>query len=173
MSELPFEKPRSMRIFFIVQDTPRPGGSKTAFINNKTGRAMIVDSCKESKTWRTSVREAAMDAIRKVNWIKPEEEPIKLNINFFLERPAIHYKANLRTRPMKDSAPFFHTKKPDLLKLTRSTEDALTGLIWRDDSQIAQELLDKRYSNDGFFGAKISIEIINEKSVDKLVNDKL
>ena len=32
-----------------------------------------------------------------------------------------------------------------LLKLTRAVEDALTGLVWRDDAQVVDEVLSKRY----------------------------
>jgi Holliday junction resolvase RusA-like endonuclease len=36
--------------------------------------------------------------------------------------------------------------RPDLLKLTRLLEDACSGIIWRDDAQISDELLMKRYA---------------------------
>jgi Holliday junction resolvase RusA-like endonuclease len=31
----------------------------------------------------------------------------------------------------------FHETRPDLDNLAKSTKDALTGILWRDDSQIA------------------------------------
>jgi Holliday junction resolvase RusA-like endonuclease len=35
--------------------------------------------------------------------------------------------------------------RPDVLKLARAAEDALTGIVWRDDSQIVHETLAKVY----------------------------
>ena len=32
---------------------------------------------------------------------------------------------------------------PDVLKLARGVEDALTGIVWRDDAQIVNESLNK------------------------------
>lgn len=32
---------------------------------------------------------------------------------------------------------------PDVLKLARGVEDALTGIVWRDDAQIVNESLSK------------------------------
>ena len=50
---------------------------------------------------------------------------------------------------MKGSAPFYHTTKPDALKLARSTEDALTGIVWADDAQTAVLEISKRYADAG------------------------
>jgi len=37
---------------------------------------------------------------------------------------------------LKASAPKHHTTFPDLTKIIRSTEDALTGIVWEDDKQV-------------------------------------
>ena len=49
-------------------------------------------------------------------------------------------------------------KKPDVLKLARSTEDALTGLIWMDDAQVWEMQILKRYSEG--LGADITVETL-------------
>jgi Holliday junction resolvase RusA-like endonuclease len=41
------------------------------------------------------------------------------------------------------------TTRPDLLKLARAIEDALTGVVYRDDALIVQERLVKDYARDG------------------------
>jgi Holliday junction resolvase RusA-like endonuclease len=41
----------------------------------------------------------------------------------------------------------WHEKKPDLDNLLKALKDALTGLAWRDDSQVCQCYCEKRYAN--------------------------
>lgn len=38
------------------------------------------------------------------------------------------------------------TSKPDLLKLARGVEDALTGIVYEDDAQIVFETMRKQWS---------------------------
>ncbi len=61
----------------------------------------------------------------------PLEGPLRLTVLFLMPRPG-----NLiwKSRPMPRA---LHVKKPDLDNLAKSTKDALTGILWRDDSQIA------------------------------------
>jgi Holliday junction resolvase RusA-like endonuclease len=49
---------------------------------------------------------------------------------------------------------------PDLTKLMRSTEDALTGILWVDDARITDQHARKRYCEPGQApGAQISISV--------------
>lgn len=58
------------------------------------------------------------------------DAPIQLTITFVMPRP----KAMVwKRRPMPR---VHHTKKPDLDNLEKSLMDALTGIVWRDDSQV-------------------------------------
>ncbi len=43
------------------------------------------------------------------------------------------------------SAPFYPTTKPDASKLVRALEDGLNGVLWRDDSQVAEIVAVKYY----------------------------
>jgi Holliday junction resolvase RusA-like endonuclease len=40
-------------------------------------------------------------------------------------------------------------KPPDVLKLARAVEDALTGALWTDDALVVSEYLLKRYAPPG------------------------
>jgi Holliday junction resolvase RusA-like endonuclease len=141
-------------IMFFVRDTPRPGGSKRAF--HSKGKTWIVDANKNTKTWRESVRQAALKAYKG----KPLKEALEVTHEFFFRRPSSHYGTGKNQNQLKLSAPKYHTKKPDLTKLIRSTEDALTGIIWVDDSQVISRTDLKRYCNLENEGASITIRII-------------
>ena len=144
----------SEKISFFVQDEPKPGGSKKPFQSPKTGKLFVVDDCKGNKNWRASVRLAGIKAMAGQ---PPFAGPIKLVIEYKLKRPTNHYGSGKKAGILKPTAEYFHVKRPDVLKLTRSTEDALTGVVWLDDSQIAIEHLTKKYSDDNIVGASITV----------------
>lgn len=60
----------------------------------------------------------------------------------------------------RDCLTVIHTVKPDATKLWRSTEDALTGIAWRDDAQISVQVVEKRYGSQS--GALIQISSLTE-----------
>jgi len=76
----------------------------------------------------------------------PLEGPLLLELTFWIPRPKGHYGSGKNAAVVKAGAPFAPTVKPDLLKLTRAVEDALTGIVYRDDSQITSETLQKAYT---------------------------
>ena len=51
----------------------------------------------------------------------------------------------MRDDLLKDSAPVFKDTAPDLSKLWRAVEDSLTGIVYKDDSQVVQLALQKRW----------------------------
>jgi Holliday junction resolvase RusA-like endonuclease len=146
-----------VKLTITVRDTPRPGGSKRAFYSKKSGRAFVVDASKHTKTWRESVRSAALHAYTG----NPLKDAFAVMHIFYFKRPNSHFGSGKNIDVIKSSAPDFHTKKPDLTKLIRSTEDALTGIIWVDDSQVIMRTDEKRYaSSDEFEGVKIIISTV-------------
>lgn len=60
----------------------------------------------------------------------PLDGPISLQLDFRLPRP----RAKIWKRKPMPSYP--HTSKPDIENLCKAVMDALTGLAWRDDSQV-------------------------------------
>ncbi|MFA6046499.1 MAG: RusA family crossover junction endodeoxyribonuclease [Phycisphaerales bacterium] len=124
-------------ITFQVHGVPAPGGSKRGFFSPKTKRVIITEDCKRSKPWRALVSSAALDAHQG----EPLDGPLRLEVEFVLPRPKHHTGA----RGLKASAPHFHVIAPDSTKLLRSTEDALKGICWHDDAQVAVQSVSKRY----------------------------
>ncbi len=63
-----------------------------------------------------------------------------------IARPKSHYRTGRMTSHLlTGNAPLHPTSKPDLLKLARAAEDALTGLVWADDAQVVEMTLTERY----------------------------
>jgi crossover junction endodeoxyribonuclease RusA len=138
-------------IEFFVPGVPATAGSKRAFYNKHTGKAMIVDTC-NNKPWRGTVQVFAQQA-----YSGPLlDGPLRVSLEFQMPRPKGHYRTGKRSNELKDNAPKYHTSKPDVLKMARLVEDALTGVIWKDDSLICVECLSKEYSEEPGVTIRIS-----------------
>ena len=87
---------------------------------------------------------------------RPTSEPVSLRLVFEMQRPKYHFRANGELKP---SAPLMHMKQPDLSKLVRCVEDALTGIVYVDDRQVWNEPAEKIYSDRP--GVEITVGIDN------------
>lgn len=121
---------------FTVRGLPAPQGSKEVK-RYVQGRAILGESSEKVRPWRQDVVAAAVEAIRRSPGFRPIDGPVFLTIEFYVPRPKGHPKSR-RTVP---------TTTPDLDKLLRSTDDALTtaGVI-TDDSVIVDVWARDRYT---------------------------
>ena len=129
---------------FTVLGKPQTAGSKRAFpIKRKNGTLGVVvsDDNKQTKNWQAAVRDAAMQVFAGGLLTGP----LHVEMRFFFVRPASHYGSGRNAGQVKASAPLHAAKRPDVLKLSRAVEDALTGVVWRDDAQIVVEVLTKEF----------------------------
>jgi Holliday junction resolvase RusA-like endonuclease len=131
-------------ITFFVPGLPIAAGSKKAYpirrANGRLGVAVSDMSAERGKNWRATVRLAAAAMID-----QPLDGPLALTLTFILPRPKHH----LGKKGLRPSAPHWPAVRPDLLKMTRAMEDALTTVAWLDDSQIVVEHLVKIFADDG------------------------
>lgn len=111
-------------ISFTVYGTPKPQGSKRAWVNKTTGRAMMVDQAGAPlQDWRVDVQQAALTAMGER---PPLDGPIYVTLRFHLARPKSHPKTR-QTWP---------ATRPDIDKLARACLDALTHICFVDDGQV-------------------------------------
>lgn len=144
-----------MTIRFFVPGHPKPGGSKRGFYIQKLKRVVITEDCKQSKDWRAVVALKASEACR-----TPLQCALRVRFEFLISRPKGHYG----TRGVRPTAPRFPSVKPDVTKLIRSTEDALTGIVWRDDAQVVSQAASKIYTEGGP-GCWIEVQAIGDAAV--------
>lgn len=117
---------------FIAGDAA-PQGSK-----RHIGRGIMIEMCKRLPDWRRDVRAALLDddGQPKARF----DGPVHLELEFVRPRPK---SAPKRREPTAD-------KKPDLSKLLRAVEDAVTSAgIWRDDAQVVSVNMCKRIAKVG------------------------
>lgn len=125
-------------IAFTVYGTAEPAGSKRAFVIG--GKARVTDANRKSAPWKQEVASAGAKAME---WHRGlYEGPLSVTFSIFVPRPQGHFGRKGNLLP---SARLYPAVKPDVLKLARGLEDALSGIVWRDDAQIVVEHLYKQY----------------------------
>lgn len=104
-----------------VYGSPAPQGSK-----RHVGKGRMIEQVKGVKPWREAVKAAALDVMDKAPAL---DGPLAVRMVFTLRKPATAPK---RRRTWPD-------RTPDLSKLARSTEDALTEAgVWADDARVVE-----------------------------------
>lgn len=127
-------------IQFTVYGNAAPGGSKRAI---QRGRYIsVIDANPRAAPWKQQVAGAAIQAM---DGRAAYQGPVEITMTFFRKRPAWHYGTGRNVDRVKANAPWSPTSKPDLLKTARLVEDALSGIVYRDDAAIVDELLYKRF----------------------------
>lgn len=126
-------------IVFDVPGKPEPQGSARAFVNRRTGRAIVTSDNPMLKSWRNAVAAAASEAMAGRELLRG---PVALSVTFGMPRPKSHYRAN---GTLKLTAPLHHIGRPDADKLLRALDDSLTATVLADDSQLCDVRLWKVY----------------------------
>lgn len=116
-------------ISFTVTGNPAPQGSKKFVGTTKSGRGLMVESSKKVKPWRMDVKAAAEAAREAYAAMTPLDGPLVVTMVFTVPKPA---SAPKRRTTWPD-------RKPDLSKLARSTEDAISDAgLWADDARVVE-----------------------------------
>jgi len=129
-------------IRFDVHGLPAPQGSKRAFVRN--GKPILTESSRAIAGWRRLIADVAQAHVPS----QPLDGAVQVTLFFRLPVPKSAPK-----RRRLDAV-----KRPDLDKLARGCLDALTGLMWRDDSQVTDLILHKELAYDAPAGVTIWIE---------------
>ena len=100
----------------------------------------VVDANPKSREWKTHV---AQEAGKIADGML--EGPLFLHAIFFRPRPASHFGTGKNSGVLKPSAPPYPITRPDTTKLLRAIEDAMQGVLYRDDAQIVRQIVSKAW----------------------------
>lgn len=126
-------------IEFTVYGEPVPQGSKSAI--RVGARTVLVEGNRAKlKPYRARIADAAAEAMAGAELMAG---PLGVRLLLYFSRPKAHYRANGELRA---DAPTFVEKRPDAEKVARAVADAMTGIVYRDDSQIAVWQIEKQYA---------------------------
>ena len=115
-----------------VDGNPVSKGSMRAFVPKGWKRAVVTAANPNTKQWEKAIKTLAL-----------EQKPVvtsdewRVVLRFAMKRPQRLAKARKH-----------HTTKPDIDKLVRCVLDALTGVLWVDDSQVITLRAFKRYAKE-------------------------
>ena len=126
---------------FTVPGVAQPGGSKTVG-TSKQGKPFVRDSNRSVYAWRERVAKYAAEAM---NGRELETGPLRLLVTFTIVRPKGHYGTGSNAGTVRPGAPAYPTTRPDTTKLLRAVEDALRGIVYRDDAQVVEQEAYKIY----------------------------
>lgn len=121
---------------FEVRGMPVPQGSGRSFIAG--GKARHVTTSSPLLAWRGAIATEARAAMAGRPLLSG---PVYVGLDFWPKpRPASHYLPANSRRPRRElrlDAPTWNDGTPDADKLARAALDALTGVVFRDDGQVA------------------------------------
>jgi crossover junction endodeoxyribonuclease RusA len=125
-------------VIYVLGD-PAAQGSKR-LVRTKGGRTLMIENSRKVKPWRQAVGEAAMTCGCKIR-----EGDVAMRAIVRFARPVSHFKKDGTVRPSSSARP----GKADCDKLLRSICDALTGIAYHDDRQVACVAIDRVWCKDG------------------------
>lgn len=128
-------------IDFFVPGTPAPQPRPRGQLIRGPKPFIKIYTPNDAKDWKEAVARYALASFR----ITPLDEPLRLCLSFRMQRPQSHSLKN----GLRLNAPVFHLSTPDLDNLEKAVMDALTGILWRDDSIICQKYAEKVYVSPG------------------------
>ena len=124
-------------MYFIIQGIP-----KALKRHRHTRKGFTYDPSKKDK-------QSLLLQVSKLAPKPPITAPIRIILIFYMPRPKSHFRTGKYKHLLKDEYirkyPSYHTFTPDLDNLVKLVSDALNGVFYKDDSQIAQLKSEKLY----------------------------
>ena len=135
-------------ISITVLGEPSPEGSTRSFYIPKLNRTVTTHQNQSRlNSWRNRVATEAQNVLCECDWTSDRTSAYTLDVDFVLPRPP-SVPAHRRIHP---------TVKPDVDKLVRAINDALTGILFPDDCQVVSIRVTKNYEGGRRPGAYIEV----------------
>lgn len=123
---------------------PVAKGSMKAFMPRGAKFPVVTDSkTPELRAFERDIRNLAAIEMDRAQLPCAQEQPFEVLLVYYMPRPNGDYAASGELRASARVEPW---TKPDLDKLERATLDALTGMVWDDDSRVCRVVKEKRYA---------------------------
>ena len=141
------------KISLVILRNPKAQGRHRTYTKGRGGRPLpfpiqVDPSVNDKDNLRVIVQEKAPE--------KPLDCPLEVKLSFYFPYRSIDYGTGRNAGILKESAPIYHTVRPDCDNCIKLILDALSGIFWRDDALISKLTAAKLYDQ------KPRIEIIIE-----------
>lgn len=132
-----------------VDGDPAAQGSKR-LVRLKNGRSVMLEQSKRVKPWRAAVADAARAA-----GVQQQQGDVLVVARVRFVRPQSHYRADGTIRSSAPARPGY----ADCDKLARAIGDALAGIAYANDRQVAAMSIERVWADPGRGpGATITIQ---------------
>jgi Holliday junction resolvase RusA-like endonuclease len=128
----------SFMVTFKVDATPVPK-ARARYV--RRGNHISTYTPEKTRTYETLIRDAAIEAM---GTSEPLETPVTLYLHIRVPIPKSCTKKRLEAIQNGSEKPI---KKPDASNVLKSVEDAMNGVVYKDDSQIVNIHVSKVYSS--------------------------
>lgn len=85
--------------------------------------------------------------------------PVALSVSFWFARPKSHFNS----KGLRPGVPTHHVQVPDVDNLVKLLKDALKGIAWRDDAQVVDVYMRKRWATSGVARTMVVIEEMGDE----------
>ena len=156
---------------FFVGGEPQPYPKKTSSYR-MGGKIFFVDKTGAKRGWMDEVKIRAWMALSKPERpVIDPELPVRVIYVFWVTRPKSKPAGRI-IKAIIDGIKVLFQKftfpvcRPDLDNYGYGVTNALTGVVWPDDSQIVDEFLFKRYADDNNpAGVRVRVEVLTSLAV--------
>lgn len=143
-----------MKTTFFIAGTPKPQ-ARPRFAR----RGKFVTTYSQTTDWKKVCIKNAKEIFACVGMY---ENAIRVDLDFFFQRPKSHYRTGKFSHLLRDDAPKYHVKKGDIDNLAKAVYDAMTdaGLL-HDDCIIVRGMTSKSYiKEEEKNGCWVAIEVL-------------
>ena len=128
------------RTAFFVAGVPATQGSKRLVRVRNSNRSIMLEASERTKPWRELV-----GMVARMNAVPMLAGDVEMHIVCRWPRPPSHLRADGTPRPSAPARPSYG----DADKLARAICDALTGIAYRDDRQVAKLSVERVWARSG------------------------
>lgn len=108
----------------------------------RRGRGVVAYEKKEMKIWRAECSKLVEEAFEAEKLI---EGPLKIDATFYVKAPK-YISSRKKYKEKLEAEEIFCSKKPDIDNYLKALLDSMTGIIFKDDGQVAECRARKLYS---------------------------
>ena len=92
-------------------------------------------------------------------------QPVVVNIKFFMRRPNTHFKGKDRLNTLRARLPLAHVAVPDLDNMVKFVLDGINELVYQHDKQVAKLVACKLFDSEGDCNGRTVVKVtkLNEE----------
>ena len=86
-------------------------------------------------------------------------QPVVVNIKFFMRRPNTHFKGKDRQNALRAGMPLAHVVVPDLDNMVKFVLDGMNELVYQDDKQVVKLVACKLFDSEGDCNGRTVVKV--------------